>query len=394
MQDYEQDPQNRPSPPTAAPSRPAWQVSGTLLLVLLGLILLLVLPYLAEQVQFAMTRGRLQAEMEAAGNALEKMPEAPNRYRLAAMRVSPSVVGIKTVQLVSRRGFGDEWWGGQRHPAELGEGSGVIVDPAGYIVTNYHVISQAAQASVQLADGRTIENVKVVGADPHNDLAVLKIDAGQLPAAPWGKSDQLEVGDPVLAVGNPYGFERTVTAGIVSAKDREGATALGSQEFLQTDAAVNPGNSGGPLVNLKGEVVGINTAIYGRSYQGISFAIPSEQAKAVYERLRAGGKVVRGWLGVQMAELNEPLARELGMRRVQGVVVMGVVPDSPAEKAGLQPRDVIVEWGGQRIDDPVELSRLVGRAKIGANVKLKVIRDGQPVELSVEIAERPSFVEQ
>jgi serine protease Do len=395
MQDYEQSPQypNQPGQPIPPPRQPTRQVSGSLLLVLLGLILLLILPHLAEQVQEAMTRGRLRAEMEAAGDALAKLPDAPNRYRLAAMRISPSVVGIKTVQLVSRPGFGDEWWGQQPFRAEAGEGSGVIVDEAGYIVTNYHVISHASKASVQLADGRTIENVKVVGADPHNDLAVLKIDAGKLPAAPWGDSNQLEVGDFVLAVGNPYGLERTVTAGIVSAKDREGTTALGPQEFLQTDAAVNPGNSGGPLVNLKGEVVGINTAIYGRAYQGISFAIPSEKAKEVYERLKTGQKVVRGWLGVQMSELNASLARELGLQQVQGVVVVSVVPDSPAEKAGIQARDVIVQWNGRRIDDPVELSRLVGRAKVGSTVKLQVIRDGQPLDLTVEIGERPTFAE-
>ncbi len=393
MQDYEPSPPNRPLQPPSPLVLPSRQVSGALLLILLGLILLLVLPYLAEQVQYAMTRGKLRAEMDAAGDALEKMPDASNRYRLAAMRVSPSVVGIKTVQVVSGRGFGDEWWGGLPR-AQAGEGSGVIVDPAGYIVTNYHVISQASTASIQLADGRTIDNVKVVGADPHNDLAVLKVDAGKLPAAVWGDSNQLQVGDQVLAVGNPYGLERTVTAGIVSAKNREGATEMGPQEFLQTDVAVNPGNSGGPLVNLKGEVVGINTAIYGRSYQGISFAIPSDKAKEVYERLKAGGKVVRGWLGVQMTELNEPLARQLGLDRLEGVVVVSVVPDSPAEKAGFQARDVIVEWDGRRIEDPVELSRLVGRAKVGSQVKLKVIRDGQPVELTVEIAERPSFVGQ
>jgi serine protease Do len=393
MQDYEQPPQNPSFPPPKSPAPPAWHVSGGLLLVLLGLILLLALPYLAEQIQFSMTRGKLQAEMEVAANALEKMPEAPNRYRLAAMRVSPSVVGIKTVQRVDGQGLGDEWWGGQPHQAR-GEGSGVIVDDAGYIVTNYHVISGATQASVELADGRTINNVKVVGEDSHNDLAVLKIDAGKLPTAAWGDSDKLEVGDQVLAVGNPYGLERTVTAGIVSAKDRKGATQFGPQEFLQTDVAVNPGNSGGPLVNLKGEVVGINTAIYGQSYQGISFAIPSDKAKEIYEQLRTKGKVVRGWLGVQPADVTEQIARQLGLRNVQGVLVVSVVPDSPAAKAGIQPGDVITKWNGRRVDDRVELILQVGREKIGSKVKLQVIRENRPIELTVEIVERPSFTEQ
>jgi len=393
MQDYGPPPQNAPFPPPRSPAPPAWHVSGGLLLVLLGLILVLALPHLAEQVQYSMTRGKLQAEMDAAGNALEKMPEAPNRYRLAAMRVSPSVVGIKTIQRVDGQGIGDEWWGGQQ-PQARGEGSGVIVDDAGYIVTNYHVISGATKASVQLADGRTINDVKVVGADPHNDLAVLKIDAGKLPAAMWGDSDKLEVGDQVLAVGNPYGLERTVTAGIVSAKDRAGATQLGPQEFLQTDVAVNPGNSGGPLVNLKGEVVGINTAIYGQSYQGISFAIPSHKAQEIYEQLRTQGKVVRGWLGVQPADMTEQIARQLGLRNVQGVLVVSVVPDSPAAKAGIQAGDVITKWNGRRLDNRVELVLQVGREKVGSQVKVQVIRENRPLELTVKIAERPSFSEQ
>lgn len=158
--------------------------------------------------------------------------------------------------------------------------------------------------------------------------------------------------------------------------------------------AVNPGNSGGPLVNLKGEVVGINTAIYGQSYQGISFAIPSDKAKEIYEQLRTKGKVVRGWLGVQPADVTEQIARQLGLRNVQGVLVVSVVPDSPAAKAGIQPGDVITKWNGRRVDDRVELILQVGREKIGSKVKLQVIRENRPIELTVEIVERPSFTEQ
>jgi serine protease Do len=392
MQDDETYPPSQPTPPNKPVAPPPARPLGVLFLILLGLTLLLVVPYLAEQVQYSITRGRMLAERDVAGKELGKLPEPPNRLRLAAMRIAPSVVGIKTVQLVGNRDLGDEWWGGRQYQAQ-GEGSGVIVDPDGYIVTNFHVISGASQAVVELADGRTIRNVRVVGADPHTDLAVLKINEGKLPAAPWGDSDKLEVGDQVLAVGNPYGLERTVTAGIVSAKDRQGATVYGRQEFLQTDAAVNPGNSGGPLVNLKGEVVGINTAIYGRSYQGISFAIPSRLAHEVYDRLRTSGKVVRGWLGVQMTELTEQLARQLGLQKVQGVLVVDVVQDSPADKAGIKPKDVITEWEGHRVNDPLELSRLVGRAKIGAKVKLRVLRDGEPRDVTVEIAERPVQME-
>ena len=257
---------------------------------------MLVAPYLAERVQYAITRGDQRAKAEVARRSSRALPEAVNRFRLAAKAVAPCVVGVKTVQYVGRRVPGDEWSANPLLRAE-GEGSGVVVDAAGYILTNYHVIENAAQVEVQLADGRSERNVTVVGADPLTDLAVLKVNDGKLLAAPWGDSDQLEVGDQVIAVGNPYGLTRTVTAGIVSAKDRREATDRGYQDYLQTDAAVNPGNSGGPLVNIKGQVVGINTAIYGRAYQGISFAIPSRLAHEVYNRLRTEGKTRgAGWV--------------------------------------------------------------------------------------------------
>jgi serine protease Do len=265
----------------------------------------------------------------------------------------------------------------------------VVVDAAGYILTNYHVIENAAQVEVQLADGRSERNVTVVGADPLTDLAVLKVNDGKLLAAPWGDSDQLEVGDQVIAVGNPYGLTRTVTAGIVSAKDRREATDRGYQEYLQTDAAVNPGNSGGPLVDLKGQVVGINTAIYGRAYQGISFAIPSRLAHEVYNRLRTEGKISRGWLGVAMEEVPESSAKQLGLDLPAGVMVADVVPGSPAERAGLKRDDLIVRWDDHKVADPMDLSRAVAKTKIGAKVEIGLIRDGKRITRSVQVAERP-----
>jgi len=258
------------------------------------------------------------------------------------------------------------------------------------------VVDQASRVDVELSDGRTVENVRVVGADPYTDLALLKIDAGPLVAAAWGDSDQLEVGDEVLAVGNPFGLARTVTAGIISAKDRSTETRAGFHEFLQTDAAVNPGNSGGPLLNLKGEVVGINTAIVGDTYRGVSFAIPSRLAREVYEKLVAAGKIPRGWLGVEMAmhDLTEDEARDLGLDEVRGVVVHRVVADSPAEQAGIQAQDVIVEWNGLEISSPVDLSRAVARTNVGSEAAVVLIRRGRQRELIVEVGERPVQLEQ
>ncbi len=202
---------------------------------------------------------------------------------------------------------------------EQDQGSGVIVDAEGYIITNYHVVDRASEVNVELSDGSK-HQAQVVGTDPATDLAVLKIGAANLTAAPWGKSSDLEVGDPVLAIGNPFGLARTVTAGILSATGRHAVVEnVNYQDFLQTDAAVNPGNSGGPLVNMKGQIVGINTAIVGPTYQGISFAIPSDMVQQVYDQLIKSGKVARGWLGVSMKELPPEEAEKLGVQRRPGI---------------------------------------------------------------------------
>jgi serine protease Do len=290
----------------------------------------------------------------------------------------------------------DEWaaFGPPSMGIMEGQGSGVIVDKDGYVITNFHVVNGATQVTVTLSDGRPIRDVELVGDDPTSDLAVLKISASGLTEAPWGDSDRLEVGDQVLAVGSPYGLDQTVTAGIISAKERRGLPVPNSgliyQDFVQTDAAVNPGNSGGPLVNLKGEVVGINTAIIGQGYQGISFAIPSNLAKSVYEKLKAGERIVRGWLGVRMQPLTERDARALGLEDTRGALVDGVVRDSPAEQAGIKPADVIVAWNGKPVRDANDLRFLIAGTAVETTVKVTVIREKEKLELPVTVGDRNS----
>ncbi len=374
------------APPSVANRLPA------LLLVLTGLIFLLALPYVAEQVSYGIARGRAVAEAEAARDLLASLPEGVNRFNFAAKAVEPSVVGVRMVRLLNRGQIADEWTPLRRTPVDAmeGQGSGVIVDKEGYIITNFHVINGASRVTVTLNDGRKFDAVEIVGFDPASDIAVLKINATSLVAAPWGDSSKLEVGDQLLAIGSPFGLAETVTAGILSAKQHRNLPVANVfyQDFLQTDAAVNPGNSGGPLVDLKGQVVGINTAIFGDRYQGISFAIPSQIAQDVYQRLRKGEKVIRGWLGVRMQDLNDSLAEKLKLPEVRGALVADVLEDSPAQKAGIQPGDVVVQWNDKRVMDINDLRFMVASSPLGAQIKVKVFRDGKETELTVTVGER------
>jgi Do/DeqQ family serine protease len=376
-----------------------------LLWILAVLCLALVLPRLVGEIQYSLTRAELRAKADQASEELSrldqkaelvKLADTSKAFRLVAQRIEPSVVHIDTTQHVQlRRNASSDEWGFQFGPRRFeaqGQGSGVVVDAEnGYVLTNLHVVQNAERVQVKLSDGRTItdDNIEVVGSDVLTDLAVLRLHAGDLTAATWGDSHKLEVGDWVLAVGNPYGLDRTVTCGIVSATQRRGL-GHGYQSFLQTDAAVNPGNSGGPLVNIQGELIGITTAIVGEAYQGISFAIPSEIAKDVYERLKEHGRVARGWLGVALDEITPDVAAQLHLSGQRGALVTEVVPGSPAEKAGVQEGDLIVEWNGQKINEKAEVPLLVGSTEIGSTAKMKVIRGGNPIELSVTITERPA----
>ncbi|MGQ9574482.1 MAG: S1C family serine protease [Thermoguttaceae bacterium] len=383
-----------PPPPAqpAAPPRFGNPRLSVLVLLLFGLVFLLALPYLAEQIAYAINRGKARADAEAAREELAQLPDPERRYRSVVKAVTPSVVAVEMVRLIRGRRYRDEWsWLFEPPLGAYGQGSGVIVDEQGYVVTNFHVVNGATEVQVRLNDGRVVRDVRFVGADPASDLAVLKIDAGRLTAAKWGDSDELEVGDPVLAIGAPYGFAETVTAGIVSAKNRRlPDDRLELADFLQTDAAVNPGNSGGPLVNLKGEIVGINTAIYGPRYQGIAFAIPSRLAQDVYEKLKAGQPVPRGYLGVGMDEVTRELAEQLGLDQPGGVVITEVAPGSPAAKAGLQPADVILQWDGKPVNSTQDLRFLVASSKIGSTVKVLLYRDGRKQEVTVTVGQRPA----
>ena len=336
-----------------------------------------------------------------------------NGFTDVARQVTPAVVNITTVmtEKVSDsfsvpdelRDRMEEFFGkpfdprrrGPQPPGEhrgprRGQGSGVIISADGYVLTNNHVIAKAQEVSVTLPDKREFKG-KIVGADPKSDLAVVKINASNLPAIPWGDASQLQVGEYVLAVGNPFGLNSTVTLGIVSAVGRGHMGITQYEDFIQTDAAINPGNSGGALVNTRGELVGINTAIFSQTggYQGVGFAVSTTMAKPIYESLIKTGKVVRGYLGIGLQDLNQDLATSFSMKDSKGALVSDVKEDSPADLAGLKQGDVIIEYQGNPVEDGVALQRMVTRTTIGSKVPLKVIRDGRERELTVRVGEQP-----
>ncbi len=279
-----------------------------------------------------------------------------------------------------------------REPRGMGMGSGVIVSPDGHIITNNHVVDGAKEVQVTLPDKREYTG-KIVGADPRTDLAVVKIEDRNLPSVPWGDSSTLQVGDYVLAVGNPFGLNSTVTLGIVSALGRGRMGITQYEDFIQTDAAINPGNSGGALVNTRGELVGINTAIFSQTggYQGVGFAVPASMARPVAESLVKSGKVVRGYLGVGIQELTPELAASFGATHPKGALVSDVTEDSPAEQGGLKQGDVIVAYHGLPVEDPAALQRAVTATPIGTKAKLKVLRDGHAHEVTVVVGEQPAM---
>ncbi|HET6459537.1 MAG TPA: DegQ family serine endoprotease [Syntrophales bacterium] len=324
----------------------------------------------------------------------------PKSFAELAKEVTPAVVNISTTTTVKVPGnpfkqffgphggpFGD-FFGDMpdREMKQRSLGSGIIVDKGGYIITNNHVVSETGEIKVKLTDGREY-TAKVIGKDQKTDLALIKISSmfKDLPTLVLGDSDAMQVGDWVLAIGNPFGLEHTVTQGIISASGR----VIGSgpyDNFLQTDAPINPGNSGGPLVNLKGEVIGINTAIVAAG-QGIGFAIPSNTAKSVVAQLREKGKVVRGWLGVSIQMVTPDLAPSFGLKEAQGAIVADVIKGSPAEKAGIKQGDVILTFDGKTVKSSNDLPWIVAETPVGKTVDVKLMRQGKEMDVKVTIVE-------
>jgi len=355
-----------------------------------------------------------------AGRAVNEPPEKTKPPAIAeteqtfvsvSKAVTPAVVNISTTRVIKgeeggqgfpfddpffRRFFGEEPQPRRPSPRERKAqslGSGVIVDPNGLIITNNHVVEKADEIKVLLSDKREFKG-KLVGTDPKSDLAVVRIDAKNLPTVPWGDSAKMQVGEYVLAIGNPFGLNQTVTMGIVSAIGRANVGITDYEDFIQTDAAINPGNSGGAMVNTHGQLVGINTAIFTQSggYMGIGFAVPSNMAKSVMESLVKSGKVVRGWLGVSIQEITPPLAKEFGLKEAKGALVGDVLSGSPAEKAGFKRGDVIVDFMGHPIESSTQLRNLVAGTPVGAKGKVKVIRENKEKELDVTIEEQPKDI--
>lgn len=346
------------------------------------------------------------------GADIEALEQQNKGYERIAQAVTPAIVNIQSTQVMKvqqspfftdpffRQFFGD-MFPQARIPKERREralGSGVIVSPDGYIITNNHVIKNASDIQVMLSDKRSFKG-KVVGADPQTDVAIVKVDAKDLPTVPFGDSSHLRVGDVVMAFGNPFGLNFTVTRGIVSATGRSGLGIEAYEDFIQTDAAINPGNSGGALVNVRGQVIGINTAILSTSgggaggeggFNGIGLAIPANVVKHVMDDLINKGKVTRGYLGIYLQNLSSALAHQFNSPDVSGALVGQVEPGSPADKAGLKQGDVIRKINNQTIDGADNLRSMVAGTSPGTTITLSVLRDGKPMDVKVTLGEQPA----
>lgn len=365
-----------------------------------GLLVLLVLLF---------TLGSAAAQQDA---GLAELRQTGRAFAQVARQVSPSVVYIQAETLepetdtrqdvwpfhdeLFRRFFGDDFPGlarpePRRPRRSTSQGSGFVFASQGdktYILTNYHVVENASRIRVRFQDRREFE-ARLKGTDAKSDVAVLEIEARGIPALKWGDSERLEVGEWVLAIGNPFGLSHTLTAGIVSAKGRSSLGINDYEDFIQTDAAINPGNSGGPLVNLDGEVVGMNTAIFTRSggYMGVGFAIPSNLARTIAEQLLTRGRVVRGYIGLTVQPLTADIAEALGLPERRGVLINQVNPGSPAERAGVRPGDVLLSMDGVALDDGGQFRNRAALARPGSLVRLGLWRDGRRLEVTVRAAE-------
>lgn len=344
----------------------------------------------------------------------QRASQLSNSFADIIEKASPAVVEISMTRVIKASEqqsnnpfmsdpFFRQFFGGQgmrpRDQREQGLGSGVIISPTGYIVTNNHVVDKATTLKVTLSDGRDFP-AKVIGTDPQTDVAVVKINANDLPTMPFANSDSTRVGDLCFAIGDPFGQAHTVTMGIVSAKGRNLRESLGQiQDFIQTDASINPGNSGGALINARGEMIGMNTMILtggGASFGGeggnigIGFAVPSNLAKQVMDQLMKGGKVSRGYIGVTLEAVNPELAQQFGLKDTHAAVITQVVPGKPGDKAGLKVGDAIVAIDGQKVEDSNDLTLKVTEHAPGSSVALSVIRNGEPMKVNVTLGQRPN----
>ena len=322
----------------------------------------------------------------------------PGSLAAAVRRAAPAVVSINTSR-ITRHPFADDPWfrlffGQQGSQSQSGLGSGVIMSADGYVLTNNHVVQEADHIEAVLADGRRA-NARVIGADPESDLAVLKIDLPDLPVMTPSDSDRIEVGDRVLAIGNPFGVGQTVTSGIVSALGRDQLGINTFENFIQTDAAINPGNSGGALTDEQGRLLGINTAIYSRSggSLGIGFAIPVNVARQALQDIVQNGRVVRGWIGVESTALTPELAENLGAASAQGVIITGVLNGGPAARAGMRPGDVVTRINGRPIRTVAELRAGITALRPGTAATFTALRQGQNVEMQLVPGQRPSMAQ-
>ncbi len=330
-----------------------------------------------------------------AGSNAKLVTPAPGSLSAAAKAASGAVVSISASKAAARNPNADDPWfrfffGDQgRSEPQLGLGSGVIVSPNGYILTNNHVVEGADEIEVSLNDARKAR-AKVIGTDPETDLAILKIELDKLPVIVLGSADSIEIGDQVLAIGNPFGVGQTVTSGIISALGRNQLGINVFENFIQTDAAINPGNSGGALVDTQGRLLGINTAIYSRSggSMGIGFAIPVSTARQVLESIVRDGQVTRGWIGVEPQELSPELAQTFNIKANSGVVITGVLQNGPAASAGIRPGDVIVSVAGQPVQNVTELLSAVAALKPGVSAPLKVLRRDSTLDIQVTPGKR------
>ena len=345
-------------------------------------------------------RARPMSVATSSGVALTEVPTSPNAppplgsFRVAAQKASQAVVSINTSKAADRPAASDPWFrfffGDQGGAPQAGLGSGVIISPEGFILTNNHVVEGATEIEVALNDSRKAQ-AKVIGTDPETDLAILKIDLERLPVITLGNSDALQVGDQVLAIGNPFGVGRTVTSGIVSALGRNQLGINTFENFIQTDAAINPGNSGGALVDVNGNLLGINTAIYSRSggSLGIGFAIPVTTARQVMEGLIKDGQVTRGWIGVEPRDLTPEIAKTLDLSVTQGVLITGVVQAGPASEGGLRPGDVVTRIAGTPVANTPQLLNAVAALKPHETATIRVQRGDSALDVKVTVAQRP-----